>query len=658
MRTTIRAFVSIYAVVFATYGQPVERSAKPGPHMLLGTSVMSDDQNQVVKSIGFSHSQTDSDHLTVNETSPGVWDWSQADAGLAAMKKAGMQWQYFPHFHFAPEWYRKTDEFVPSIGLRSKRELTAMSLWSPDIVPWFNHGYAALAKHYGTNIFAIYLGVHGDFGETIFPMGWHPDEKKRFEPPQRPAPDFWCGDKFARADFQKFARAKYKSVRKLNAAWSTQFQDFNKIDFPPQAYDKNADVISTPQSRRRWLDFVDWYYDSMTKFTGEVCRIARHHFPNALLQLPVGGGSEDVLYGQDTTAIPKIARKYDVHIRSTHGGFQPFAQNYGGMLKKIATPCKFYNVPHWLEPPGAITPDGEVSRIMEAISCGNYGFWDWGANPLTAADVFRKYTNFFSREKPIVDVAFFFPTTDHRLHPQTTFPQKLQADAAALRDVMDFDMVDEALITDDALKNYRVLIWSEGRYVEQRTLEKIYDWINKGGTIVWRGTNICETVEGDTKAASVLFGIRSKIESAAVAPVQLTNPAFLRHLASDTNATTEATVATLDRKATVLAKTSRGVAAWAMPNRKGWSICAPALGNSPWHNFVRDAVYNLRSLDRSKSNAAELDRDFDGVYTTDLLQEIILYNSTSEDRYRNDGGNELKLPLHSLRSQRGIEVFK
>ena len=223
---------------------------------------------------------------------------------------------------------------------------------------------------------------------------------------------------------------------------------FPKSNTRPQPTTKLPRSSTPPRkSRRYWLDFVQWYYDSMTRFTGEVCRIARKHFPNALLELPVGGGSEDLMYGQDTTAIPKIAKRYNVHIRSTHGGFQPFAQNYAGMLKKIATPCKFYDVPHWLEPPGAISPDGEVSRIMEAISCGNYGFWDWGANPMTAADKFREYTNYFTREHPVVDVALFFPTTDHRLHPQTTFPQKLQTIGSELRDVMDFDMVenDEAL---------------------------------------------------------------------------------------------------------------------------------------------------------------------------------------------------------------------
>jgi len=340
---------------------PVPRAGKPGPPMLLGTSVMSDENNQLVKVLGFSHAQTDSDHLTVNEPKPGRWDWTSADAGLAAMQRAGMKWQYFPHFHWPPEWYRKSSRFVPSIGLRSKRRLGAMSLWSPDIVPWFDHGYAALAQHYGhgTNqLYAIYLGIHGDFGETIFPMGWHPDERKRFGEEGTGTADFWCGDDYARADFRRFAQAKYGTLRKLNAAWGTRFGEFVQVVYPPGAADAAAGIPGTPQGRRYWLDFVEWYYGSMTKFTGEICRIARHYFPRTLLELPVGGGSENVLYGQDTSALPKIARRYGVHIRSTHGGYAPFAQGYAAMLKRIATSCRIYEVPHWLEPPGGITPEG------------------------------------------------------------------------------------------------------------------------------------------------------------------------------------------------------------------------------------------------------------------------------------------------------------
>lgn len=650
MPSSVSIAVVFCIAVLTTTAEPIPRAGKSGPPMLLGTSVMTDEQNAVVKSIGFSHSQTDSDHLTVNETAPGVWDWSQADAGLAAMKKAGMQWQYFPHFHWAPDWYRKTDKFVPSIGLRTKRELSAISLWSPDIVPWFDRCYGALAKHYGSgtsNIYAIYLGVHGDFGETIFPMGWHPDEQKRFGESGKPVPDFWCGDNYARTNFQVFARSKYKSVSKLNAAWGTKFKNFSEAGYPPTAFDKNVSVTDTAQSRRYWLDFIDWYYDSMTRFTGEVCRIARKHFPDALLELPVGGGSEDLMYGQDTTGIPKIAKRYNVHIRSTHGGFQPFAQNYAGMLKKIATACKIYDVPHWLEPPGGITPDGEVSRIMEAISCGNFGFWDWGANPLPAADKFREYTNYFTREQPVVDVALFFPTTDHRLHPETTFPRELQSVGASLRDVMDFDMIDEPLIADGALSRYRVLVWVEGKYVEAQTLEKIQSWIRKGGVLVWNGTNIIQTVEGDTKAGCNLLGLSEKTTWHSGGKLTSIKPSILPHLSKVQDAQAIATASNLNRHATVVASAAGNPAVWRMRN----GVIASALDANTWKELVRDTVYDLSKLDKTKHDALEIDHGYDGVYITLLKNgETILHNSTDQTRTNEVGNMTVVLPPHSLRS--------
>jgi hypothetical protein len=605
----------VLAVVFIAASTAVQaegavaRAGKPGPRMLSGTSVMSPAENQLAKSIGFSHSQTDSDHLIVNEISPGVWDWTNADAGLAAMKAAGMGWQYFPHFQWPPQWYRNTDKFVPCVGLRSKRTLAAISIWSPDIGPWFDHGYASMEQHYGNgtnNVYAIYLGIHGDFGETIFPMGWHPDEVKRFGTNGTGLQDFWCGDASARNDFRDRMHHKYHSLAKLNAAWGTDFKNVAAVDYPPAASDESIPIGETPQSRRYWLDFIGWYFDSMTRFTGEVCKIARNHFPKALLEIPVGGGNENLMYGQDTTALPKIAKRYGVHVRSTHGGYNPFPLAYASMIKRIATPCKIYDVPHWLEPPGAITPDGEVARIMEALSCGNYGFWDWGANPMGAAQVFRDYTNFFTRETPVVDVAMFFPTTDHRLHLEPLYPSPVQAAGHKLRDMMDFDTVDEELIMDDALKHYRVLVWAGGRFIEEPALKKIAKWVKHGGVVVFQNGVLPETVEGSTKPGSDLLDV------------------------------TKLSVNVPNGRAT--------------PHGKGWVMINSGKGDS-FDDLVRYATYHLSQLDSTKRDALEIDNEADGVYATLLANgEAILYNSNPKPCRKTVAGQTIDLPPNSLRS--------
>jgi hypothetical protein len=635
-------------------GIVVPRAGQPGPRMLMGTSVMDAAQNQLVKSLGFTFAQTDSDHLTVNEPQPGLWDWTTADSGLAAMQAAGMKWEYFPHFHWAPDWYRNSAEFVPSIGLRSGRKLAAISIWSPDIVSWFDRGYAAMAAHYGggnDKVYAIYLGIHGDFGETIFPMGWHPDEIKRFGATGAGTADFWCGDDYARSDFRDYARVKYGTITTVNATWGTRFTSFDELDYPPAASKAGVDIISTPQKRRYWLDFIQWYYNSMTQFTGQVCRIARSYFPKSLLQIPIGGGNENVMYGQDTTALPKIARQYGVHVRSTHGGYMPFPQAYAAMLKRIATPCKIYGVPHWLEPPGGITPENEVSRIMEALSCGNYGFWDWGSNPVGATNVFRDYTNYFTREKPVVDVALFFPTIDHRLHPDIYFPQRLADVGAKLRDVMDFDMVDEELIADDGLKPYRALIWIEGTFIEQETLKTIAAWVERGGTLVYWEAKPPETVEGDVTLGVSLLGWTATNAPGPGGSLEIKDEAFLHHLAAHAANRSDASITAIDTKARLLATVAGRPAVWAMPRGQGWVIAAGGLEEAAFNELARDVTYNLSKLDGTKQDARAVDDEWDGVYATLLANgEVMLLNFNSEPRRKTVAEATIELPAKSLRS--------
>jgi hypothetical protein len=65
-----------------------------------------------------------------------------------------------------------------------------------------------------------------------------------------------------------------------------------------------------------------------------------------------------------------------------------------------------------------------------------------------------------------------------------------------LRDILDYDVVDERLIDDGALRDYKLLIWPFGTRVEARSLETIRAWVERGGTLLVRDVSAVCTVEG------------------------------------------------------------------------------------------------------------------------------------------------------------------
>ena len=65
-----------------------------------------------------------------------------------------------------------------------------------------------------------------------------------------------------------------------------------------------------------------------------------------------------------------------------------------------------------------------------------------------------------------------------------------------LRDILDYDVVDERLIDDGAMRNYKLLIWPFGTRVEARSLETIRAWVERGGTLLVRDVSAVRTVEG------------------------------------------------------------------------------------------------------------------------------------------------------------------
>lgn len=474
-----------------------------------------DEWFDIFRSLGVSLLQIDRDLANTVETSPGRWDWMEYEYFFWKIRRKGFRTIFFPHCHFPPEWFEKTDKFTGVRCLKHDKYLPCFSLWSPHVLPWFeryvkNFKKFCAGKKMGNQ--AIYLGIYGDFGEAMFPAGDLGIGREILKHDRGLENghihcDFWCNDDYAKKSFGIFLKNKYGRISNLNSAYGLSFKSFREIKYP---------VSPAKDNRRYWLDFIYWYYQSMSDFCGNVASIYRKHFPETLLMLPLGGGVEPLQIGQDNTALPKVMKQYDVHMRSTAGGVahqkkdlavpEKFTKTYL-ILKRTATACKFYRVPLWLEPPYPPMMDANAikCRIFESVSCGAVGYYDWSWSIYRNREVYQKYKQYLKVEKPLVDIAVFFPTTWHRLHPEKALPELWEHGCSEVRKFFDYDVLDERLVEDGALANYRILIIFEGQIMEESVLKKIIDWVQGGGMLLTYDTGVVQTVEGDTRYNDRLF---------------------------------------------------------------------------------------------------------------------------------------------------------
>lgn len=478
----------------------------------------------LLASAGFTLLQTDSDHLSTEQVRPNVYDFANVDAMERMARQAGFDWCYFPHFAFPPPWYSERINYTRIRCLEHDQTVEAYSPWDPNFGYFVSRGYEILARHFlgtlatqtpgnrqGRSLPVLYVGIHGDYGECGLLIGARvgvPGQKEHWQSRFGNLHNhlgWWCADQKARESFRTTMLGRYGDLSALNAAWRTSFSAPEAITYP-----------SSPSagSRRYWLDFVHWYRQSVSAMTDMISRVARRHFPDSILMLPCGFGDEDPRTGADNSMLAKIAARHRMDIRSTHGGSQPFAENQASMLGRLASACRFYNVPFWTEPPSAITPEGQVARLFESITLGARGHFDWTPNVRTGRDAYYRFGKHLRIGRRVVDVAMFFPTTSHLLRPGQGYPRLLKQGCSAIRDVLDYDIVDERMILDGALDNYRVLVFWEGSVVEAPVLDRIRTWVERGGIVTAYDFGKIETVEGNTDWFRDVFGYAGRLAPA------------------------------------------------------------------------------------------------------------------------------------------------
>jgi hypothetical protein len=594
------------------------------------------------------------------EKHPGEVDFSSYDVLVKKLKANNLKWVPFlilgPSYA-TPEWFQKTDESVYAKCLEHGRETKIQSIWNPHLEKHVDRFLQLFSKHYLKSkvMESIELGISGNWGEAIYPdAGDFLYRRERFHT----HPGWWCGDEYAISNFQESMKQKYGNVKKLNAAWNKSFMDFEEVEFPDvkkfnlflwyidsmknmaklmikkksgQATTWDSSTLSFNRSkypplhilkksgeRMQWLDFTWWYTSSMTDWAEFWIKTARKHFPSTEIYL-VTGGDGNPLFGADFSAQARVASKHNAGIRITNQE-AGYARNFS-LCRLVSSACRHYGT-YFTTEKGAWpdTPQSVVSRIFDAATSGARGIYftdlvgidtciiglpkcrTIGKPTKINLDSFAKNINYLTSENPIIEAAVLFPNNSILMDPSPLY--SLYSVASHLRDVLDFDFVDENMIADDALRKYKFLIILSSASISSKTLAKIRDWLNGGGTLICGGHTNLSAVDGNEELYC----------SFQVHP-------------GDTK------------------KIGRG------------HIAVSKSKGSDYLDFVKQAVYN-RDKKWQWKGISEIDDEFDAVYAARFSKKILYFNSTNASRIKQISiknlpekvEHELRLEPHSIKA--------
>jgi len=426
-------------------------------------------------------------YLTWSQLEPAKdqWNMQEFDEMLGLSRQRHLKMLILPCL-VPPDWFKQTDGYTPLINIRTGESSASLPGWMPQMSPWapatlagHDHFYAYVADHYRDKIDVVKFYI--EVGLRV------------------KGNDFWCGDRYARTDFEERMQAKYGSLAKLNAAWGTSFATPSDIAYP--------DPSQRSAQQRRWVDFVTWYQDSQVRAMVQEIKIIRKHFPSALIDLPMGNGNDIQSDGCDRTAIIRAAAPFTpINIRSTHGSDNRnrYPQAYW-FYKRMAPLCHDLNIGFGTEPPGGDLKYNEIRRqeFEDASAGANFIFqyfqnFHLKSDPKAEPHIIDDYKSILRPyEQTLVDIGVLYPTTQMMLD-LIGFPRGQEAFCALGREHFDYDLVDENMIDWGLLSHYKILLQTSGTVFRPETLPAIGSWLKAGGILVTNGPPQWSDIDGKT----------------------------------------------------------------------------------------------------------------------------------------------------------------
>ncbi len=430
------------------------------------------------------------------EVAPGRFDWSVYDRFVEIYRKHGLKWVPFlicGSAYSLPDWYYHSAEKQGYVCLEHGQECDVQSLWNPAMKEHVRRFIRAFCEHYGKSgvIESILLGITGNYGEAIYPVTGN-DWTADIHGPYHTHPGYWAGDRYAVASFQTWLARKYGGSDRLREAWGPGAPDlaharpFLRKDAP---------------NERAWLDFVDWYIDSMTQWARFWLHETRAHFSGDIYLCT--GGHAPPEHGSDFGEQCKAAAEIHGGVRITNEG-SDYRTNFS-LTRWVASAGRQYGAYFSFEPAGGVDPHGVVARIYNATASGARGLHYYFPNLFgseQARQSFVKYGGEYRQRKPLVEIGVYYPETFIRLHGND-FLGYVQP----LRDRFDFDYLSDQQILDGGLKRVRALVLLHGNVSSREVWSAVTEWVRSGGLLLAPdGMGPLQTVEGDGSAQAALFG--------------------------------------------------------------------------------------------------------------------------------------------------------
>ncbi|MCE0522848.1 MAG: family 14 glycosylhydrolase [Methylacidiphilales bacterium] len=430
------------------------------------------------------------------EIEPGQISFKQFDRSLKQYERYGVKWQPFlicGPWYSVPYWYKESKESHFFRCLEHDKNTGTQSIWNEKFKKATGRFLKLFHDHYKdreNSIDSLLLGISGDYGEAIYPCVGNSEGQYHTHH------GFWCNDTYAIGDFRKHFKGKFKSIKALNARWGTSYSHFDQL---------RPFLKKDAPSRRAMVDMVYWYRGAMLKHAEFWIQEARKLWKTKDIYLCMGGdGSAEE--GQHYTAAAKLCAKYRVGIRDTNSRDNIRFLNTYQCSTAVAT--NYYKTYCGFESSHGSSRKFIVARMFAFIISNAREFHEYSF--LTKKDVIKNFCKFrklmdLSFERRVDTAVFSSEPYANWVQERATawdikefpwgLPPKPHRLFNQLRYHFDYDLVNDSLIRNGILANYKVLIIPGFTIIEDDIIELIRRNVKAGKKVIIYGRNTLETVD-------------------------------------------------------------------------------------------------------------------------------------------------------------------